>query len=542
MAICENCGMKYAPTASAPDCPNCAPDEASEPEEIVPRRKQPAASGAPAASNRPATPPPQRAAPPQAQRAPAPQPQRPAAQQRAPAPQQRAAAPPARSAAPQRAPSRAVPPPEPAHHGHHFQHPELLKKPGIDPIVKIGFGIAAGLMIVTAIVYFTVQGIHGKEIAQINAEEDARRELRNYINDRDVNSEQGAREIIAKADATKAMWENDNDLRNLVTSAVTKAHATLDQSQQRKDAEAKLVGIESALKNVAGLNSDNVKDLQTQLSELARLELPVEAFNKRVKDATDTCGRLYGTKLHDDSIAFANSNASQPRLGLNRYYQAEEELKRMLDAAYNQSLHGKNDEEKKKGEEDKKFYEPMYKEIVESADRTALQLFTGEEIDKISYMDLLSGPQADNWNPKKYKAVNGGLDVDATDPALKAAPLVSILDREAPRNFVIDMEFTLDRGSATVFFHLGKNISPNTQLYDLKTEGQAENVTAGKTTAARCAIIGDQFTWRFLDSSGLGDMKPAQLPWAFTRKGAIGFQVNPGSKLKITKLKVKILQ
>ena len=56
------------------------------------------------------------------------------------------------------------------------------------------------------------------------------------------------------------------------------------------------------------------------------------------------------------------------------------------------------------------------------------------------------------------------------------------------------------------------------------------------------AVIGDQFTWRFLDSSGLGDMKPAQLPWAFTRKGGIGFQVNPGSKLKFTKLKVKILQ
>ena len=531
MAICENCGLKYAPTASAPDCPNCAPDE---PEEIVPRKKQPAASGAPAASNRPANPPQQRAAP-QQQRAPAPTPQqRPAAQQRPPA-QQRPAAP------PQRAPARAAPPPEPVHHGHHFQHPELLKKPGIDPMVKIGFGIAAGLLLVTAIVYFTVKG---KIDARNKADQDvidARRELGRYINERDFNSETGAREIIAKADASKDVWGEDNDLRNLVTSAVTKSHVTLDQSQQRKDAEAKLVAIESALKNVAGLNSDNVKDLQTQLSELARLELPVESFNKRVKDAADVCGRLYGTKLHDDSIAFANGNASQPRLGLNRYYQAEEELKRMLDAAYNQSLHGKNDEEKKKGDEDKKFYEPMYKEIVEQADRTAIQLFNSEEIDKIPYVDLLSGPQATNWNPKKYQAVNGGLDIDASD-ASKSAPLVSILDREAPRNFVIDMEFTLDRGSAAIFFHLGKNISPNTQLYDLKTEGQAENVTAGKPTQARCAIIGDQFTWRFLDSSGLGDMKPAQMPWAFTRKGAIGFQVYPGAKLKLTKLKVKILQ
>jgi hypothetical protein len=322
---------------------------------------------------------------------------------------------------------------------------------------------------------------------------------------------------------------------------VTKAHVTLDQSQQRKDADAKLVAIESALKNLASLNSENVKDLQTQLSELARLELPVESFNKRVKDAADTCNHLYGTKLHDDSIAFANGNASQPRLGLNRYYQAEEELKRMLDAAYNASLHGKNDEEKKKGDEDKKFFEPLYKEIVEAADRTAIQLFTGDEIEKASYTDMLTLQQATNWNPKKYQAVNGALEIDAADPALKAAPLVSICDREAPRNFVIDMEFTLDKGSATVFFHLGKNVAPNTQAFDLHTEGQSENVSAGKPTAARCALIGDQFTWRFLDSSGLGETKQT-ISWTYTRKGAIGFQVNPGSKLKLTKFKVKILQ
>ena len=70
---------------------------------------------------------------------------------------------------------------------------------------------------------------------------------------------------------------------------------------------------------------------------------------------------------------------------------------------------------------------------------------------------------------------------------------------------------------------------------------QSENVTAGKVTKARCAIIGDQFTWRFLENELAGETK-ATMNWAFTRKGGIGFQVYPGAKLRLTKLKIKILQ
>jgi len=32
------------------------------------------------------------------------------------------------------------------------------------------------------------------------------------------------------------------------------------------------------------------------------------------------------------------------------------------------------------------------------------------------------------------------------------------------------------------------------------------------------------------------------VPWNKARKGAIGFEVNPGTKLRITKMKIKLLQ
>src|SRR5262245_14361511 len=104
MAICENCGKKYTPTPSAPECPTCAPVE-EQPEEIVPSRPK-----ARPAARAPAPPP----AP--APRAPPPQPQ----------PQNRAAA---------RMTAKKV---AAAHAAQHVQlhHPELLEKPAVEPIVK----------------------------------------------------------------------------------------------------------------------------------------------------------------------------------------------------------------------------------------------------------------------------------------------------------------------------------------------------------------------------------------------------------------------
>jgi hypothetical protein len=501
MAICENCGKKYTPTASTPDCPNCA-----QPEEIVPSR----AKARPAA--RPPAPPP----------APAP---------RAPQPQARGTA---KAAAKQAAAAHA------AHHAH-LHHPELLQKPTVEPIVKIGFGIAGGLMVLVLVVFIVVSGKKSAEATALAAQKQAQHEFILYIRDRIVNSEvngaKEAQEIINWADSHKEIWEHDEDYRSETQGAITKSRVLLEQSQQLKDMEDKLAGVEAGLKNAAGLNAENVHDMQTKLSELSHMDMGTDAFKKRVKDAVSQCARLYATKLHDESIAFATGNASQPRLALNRYYQAEDELKLMLEAAFKAELASKN-------QDDRKFLEPLFKEVVESADRTAVQLFTGssDAIDSAASVDLLVPPQATKWNPKKFQALNGGIELDGGEAGGKKATIISILDFEAPRNFVLDLEFTIDRGTVIMYFHLGKTATEATPCKRLESEGQSQNVTQGKVTKVRCAVIGDQFTWRFLeDDLNSGELKETE-PWNKARKGAIGFEVNPGTKLRITKMKIKLLQ
>jgi hypothetical protein len=506
MAICENCGKKYQPTPAAPECPNCAPTE--EPEEIVPSR----------AKARPAARAPARAAalPP----APAPR-----------APQFRA---------PSKAAARAAAAAHAAQHAH-LHHPELLEKPPtVEPIVKIGFGIAGGLMILVLVVFFVVRGKHAEDAKIAEMHRTARKEFMDYIHERtvntDVNGAKAAQEILTWTDSHKDLWEHDEDYRSEVQGWITKSRVLLDQSQQMKDMEDKLAGVEAGLKSATGLNVENVRDMQTKLSELSHMDIGSETFKKRVKDAVAECSHLYATKLHDDSIAFANGNASQPRLALNRYYQAEDELKNMLEAAWKAEQGTKNPEERK-------FFEPLYKEVAEAGDRTAVQLFNDSSaIESASVTDLLTPPQATKWNPKRFQALNGGIELDGGTEGGKKATIISILDFESPRNFVLDLEFTIDKGVVIMYFHLGKTATEATPCKRLETEGQSQNVQQGKLTKVRCAVIGDQFTWRFLeDDLNSGELKET-VPWNKARKGAIGFEVNPGTKLRISKMKIKNLQ
>ncbi|HET6164771.1 MAG TPA: hypothetical protein VFG37_13970, partial [Planctomycetota bacterium] len=442
--------------------------------------------------------------------------------------------------APSKAAARAAAAAHAAQHAH-LHHPELLeKKPTVEPIVKIGFGIAGGLMILVLVVFFVVKGKHEAERKVQEQLQTARKEFIDYIRERTVGSEvngaKAAQEILTWADSHKELWEHDEDYRSEVQGWITKSRVLLDQSQQMKDMEDKLAGVEAGLKNVAGLNVENVREMQTKLSELARMDIGTETFKKRVKDAVAECSHLYATKLHDDSIAFANGNASQPRLALNRYYQAEDELKNMLEAAWKAEQASKNPEERK-------FFEPLYKEVAEAGDRTAVQLFNDSSaIEGASQTDLLTPPQATKWNPKRFQALNGGLEIDGGAEGGKKATIVSILDLEQPRNFVLDLEFTIDKGVVIMYFHLGSRATEATPCKRLESEGQSQNVTPNKLTKVRMAVIGDQFTWRFLeDDLNSGELKET-VAWNKSRKGAIGFEVNPGTKLRISKMKIKNLQ
>jgi len=120
----------------------------------------------------------------------------------------------------------------------------------------------------------------------------------------------------------------------------------------------------------------------------------------------------------------------------------------MLETAFKAELATKN-------QDDRKFLEPLFKEVVESADRTAVQLFTGssDAIDSATPVDLLVPPQATKWNPKKFQALNGGIELDGGEAGGKKATIISILDFESPRNFVLDLEFTIDRGTVIMYFH-----------------------------------------------------------------------------------------
>jgi hypothetical protein len=101
------------------------------------------------------------------------------------------------------------------------------------------------------------------------------------------------------------------------------------------------------------------------------------------------------------------------------------------------------------------------------------------------------------------------------------------------------MELTIEQGALELFFRLPINWQKNVETLELTTdEGGLE---AGRSYTYEFAIIGSTL----VDQDKAEELvQPRRNPvsWIQIRKGAFGIAVPPGTKLKITKLRAKVLR
>jgi hypothetical protein len=495
--ICEQCGGSYQPTAESPQCPRCYRAEKG------------------ASSTRSAV-----AAQPSAQRRAVPKsssPQggaKPAPRSVGPAP---AAQAPARTSAARRA--------------HHAPR----EKPVLDDVTRYGLFATLGFGLLVGIVCFFVFRSKAAARRKHEAFQAEVTQIYKDLQALNLSDPVAAERIIQLASDKENTWKH-HDLAADIESLVARARNNLTTAKEKSAAMERFTQIEAELAK-GDLTSERLKELRRQLDESeARLADGGADLLARFSLTRTKAQQVYATVLAKEARDGAIDGAT-PRASLVRYQSVEDEIKTLLDRAYTA-----------KDKEQQDFYTAIYKQVISESDALAKSLFQAEG-DSLDWVDCLTPPQSGYWNASSakgfsHKVEGGALLLVGPDADAGRMAVISIGDREQWRHFQADFDFILEKGEIDLFLRLGKGPNQNTLSYPLRTrESTGGILIPGRKYSARISVIGSRLLVNFagedIDTPGATDQ---EIPWTYTRKGAIGFVVSPQARAKITRLRVRELR
>jgi hypothetical protein len=349
----------------------------------------------------------------------------------------------------------------------------------------------------------------------------------------DITTDEGAQQAILLADAKSTLWHGE-EIEGDVTGKRAKAAQYLEISAERKSLRERLTAIEQELQDLESLSAEELADQRRKIEELepaAKVELVGAEYVSKLGVLRTNASKVYAQKLFDEARTAGRENPGREALAV--YSRAEEEIQKLYDKSY------------KEDQENKPYYEQIYRDVMKSSDALVAQVFTPEVIDKAPEIDLLAGEWAGKWQRAEVKGFenrieNGVLHITGPDEDTNAKGVLAIGRGEKWRDFVIDIEYTLESGSAELFFRMRDKPDGSTESFVISTEGQGA-VIAGEKYKAQISILGGQNVYRELESL---DSAPdvSEISWTKSRWGALCLVIPPGTKLKIERLRIRILR
>ncbi len=423
-----------------------------------------------------------------------------------------------------------MPEEHPPHHAHHHYEPPT----GLDPALKWGLIIMGVLGLITLGV---VSVVMNKKTAERRAIEAHQAEVDGFfagIKALDTSIEEQAAQLVKKSEDETALWKDEPIARD-VTGLVARARASLETIRQRKELMDQFARVEATLAAAETLKSEQVLEARKQIDDIeANAPLAGDEFAKKVAGARTLFDRVYAQRLLAESQALDSSTPESARLGLVKAVRAEEDVKKILDRH-----HGKNAELQE-------FFKPIYIGCIKEADRLVTAVFTAQASEKLPWIDLLSGEQAKRWNASTvtgfgYRVEGGRLQIIGPDADANKQAVLSIGDKEQWRDFILDIEFTMEKGSLEMFFRLGKTLSANVASRYFACDGERSNLDPGQAYQTRISLLGSQFNFRYLGD----DVPPPEdekLEWLMSRKGAVGLLIPPGARVTFNRFRVRELR
>jgi hypothetical protein len=395
-------------------------------------------------------------------------------------------------------------------------------------VIGIVFLLCAG-----AYVYYVLNSKKVSEQAAVAYEkglDDFLSDMKKY----NADTVDGARQLQAATDISKAKWTGTRISSDINTMRV-KAQLTLQADLDRQQFNDRLTSLEAQAKDIAAKTAEELRIMRKSADALA---LEAQAFGPdavtRITSLRSTLQTNIGTKLKEEAITFADTNGGTDALGaLQKLGSAEDDLRELYEAA-----------DKEKNAQGKTLFYAYLQELYVRTDKLANLTFNEAAVAAKPWLGLLDGAIANEW---KFSGVKGSIGrieagrlvLAGGDAESKARTVNSIGDSRQWRDFVIEGEFTIESGSFTMAFRLGKRVDNITSDTVIVTADEGR-VQAGGTYSFTYQLIGStaKMTWK----DDIFEAVDRELDTRTNRHGAFGLVLNTGTKVTFTRLRVKELR
>ena len=356
----------------------------------------------------------------------------------------------------------------------------------------------------------------------------------------DIQTEEGAQRLLVLAEEQKAQW-TDADFASDVVNRTAKAKTFLEGLEEKRVLTQRLEEIESVLARASEIAPSELAEQRRRLDELAsKTQMLGAEFAARV--AKD---RAFAEETYLEGLLTAarTAAATEPldRAALATIQQAEDEILKIFEASYRA---WQSDAQNPELTAKKDSYQERYQALIALSDAAVQRFFTPEVIESTPWRDLLSSEHAGEWRGPTLKGFehrieDGVLHMIGPDPSEDGEGIISIGDKEAWRDFVIDAEFTIAKGGCTIFFRLPAAWQENVESVDLTTDEGA--LEAGRSYTYTFDVIGSTLVEQ---NHGEDSFGPNVVPinWTKIRKGAFGISIPKESEIRFTRLRAKVLR
>jgi hypothetical protein len=397
-------------------------------------------------------------------------------------------------------------------------------------------GLIIGLvMVLGAVGYFMyVRNTTKEEKDKATAYEKMLDDLLVSVQKYDVDSVDGARQLQAATDSTKEKWSGTR-ISSDINNKRIKAQLTLQNDLDKRQYNDRLTALEAQARDIATKTAEELRIMRKSADTLA---LEAQSFGAdAVTRITMLRGSLQtniGTKLKEEAITFADTQGGTDPMGaLQKLGQTEDDLRELYDAA-----------DKEKNAQAKTLFSSYLQDLYARTDKLAILTFNEAAIANKPWLGLLDGAIANEWKFTKLtgaigKVEAGRLVLVGGDADSKGKTVNSIGDSRQWRDFVIEGEFTIESGSFTMAFRLGKRVDNITADTVIVTADEGR-IQAGGTYSFTYQLIGStaKMTWK----DDVFESSDRELDFRTNRHGAFGVVLNTGAKVTFTRLRVKELR